>query len=384
MVQIGGREGEKVLLRFARHGIGSNTFRVIVPDSREPAERRSRFAILLRNTLLASAAIFAVLQFWRPCFFLTDDNLDGGFPFFCELGTRLWHGQSPFISTHIFGGDYNLLRDPCFFAWHPLYVLTSLLAVTPLRCCITDIDAFVFLMLATSGFVVLADYLRREMPLRIGDDWIAFYALSYTYSMIAVTTGASWLDFLGNHSALPWLVLGILRRERFWGVGLVMLFTLHQALGGHLAPTVSSSIFLSLFALGMSVSRGSWQPLVNWLGRLCAGRAGDAASADSDDRRLHDERARAGHHAGGHAELQHPGVAISDLASAGHGALDHPRLDPPGHDLRHGDGQLRGGVVLPAGDGFVGEVERAAGGDAGPCWPLSRCWSAARSGSRKP
>ena len=30
---------------------------------------------LLRNNLLASAAIYLLLEIWRPCFFLTDDNL---------------------------------------------------------------------------------------------------------------------------------------------------------------------------------------------------------------------------------------------------------------------------------------------------------------------
>jgi len=48
-------------------------------------------------------------------------------------------------------------------------------------------------------------------------------------------------------------------------MGLVALFSMHQILGGHLSPTVSSSIFLSLFALGMSISRRSWLPLANWL-----------------------------------------------------------------------------------------------------------------------
>jgi hypothetical protein len=66
---------------------------------------------------------------------------------------------------------------------------------------IIDADAFFMLMLATTGFVVLAHHLRREMPLSISDRWITFYALSYTYTMIALTTGASWLSFLGAVTA---------------------------------------------------------------------------------------------------------------------------------------------------------------------------------------
>jgi hypothetical protein len=220
---------------------------------------------LLRYNLLASALIFAVLEFWRPYFFLTDDNLDGGFPFFTEVGQNLLSGRSPFISEHLFGGGYDLLRDPCFFAWHPIYLVVSLLAGTPFHNAIIDVDAFALLMLSTAGFVTLAHYLRREMALTISDGWIMFYALSFTYTMIALATGASWLTFLGNQSALPWLVLGILQKTKRRGVGIVALFSLHQILSGHLSPTVSSSIFLSFFALGMSISRRSWLPLANWL-----------------------------------------------------------------------------------------------------------------------
>jgi hypothetical protein len=238
---------------------------VIAPEPEERINKQTGRLALLRYNLLASALIFAVLEWWRPYFFLTDDNLDGGFPFFTEVGKHLLSGRSPFISEHLFGGGYDLLRDPDYFAWHPLYLAVSLLAGTPFHCAMIDVDAFAFVMLATAGFVTLAHDLRREMALTISDGWIMFYALSFTYTMVALATGASWLAFLGNQSALPWLVLGILQKTWRRGVGLVALFSLHQILGGHLSPTVSSSIFLSLFALGMSISRRSWLPLANWL-----------------------------------------------------------------------------------------------------------------------
>ncbi len=238
---------------------------MIAPEPGEGINKQTSRLVLLRKSLLASALIFAALQWWRPYFFLTDDNLDGGLSFFTEVGKNLLSGRSPFISEHLFGGGYDLLRDPCYFAWHPLYLAASLLAGTPFHCAIIDVDAFGLFMLATAGFVTLAHYLRREMDLKISDGWIMFYALSFTYTMIALTTGASWLTFLGNQSALPWLALGILQKTWRQGVGLVALFSMHQILGGHLSPTVSSSIFLSLFALGMSISRRSWLPLGNWL-----------------------------------------------------------------------------------------------------------------------
>ena len=220
---------------------------------------------LLRKNLAASALVFALLECWRSHFFLTDDNLTGGLPFFIEMGHHLLAGKSPFMSEYLFGGHYNLLRDPTFFAWHPLYLLTSLLADTPFRFCIIDLDAFLLYQLATAGFVVLASYLRREMKLTtLTDGWIMFVTLSFTYSAIALIAGASWLNFLGNHSALPWLALGILRRSWRNGAGLVALFTLHMLLGGHLAPTVSTSVFLTAFAVAISVARRSWRPLARW------------------------------------------------------------------------------------------------------------------------
>jgi len=261
--QVAGRKSKEIVLRFARHG--SNTPPVIAPEPGEGINKQTGRFVLLRNSLLASALIFAVLEWWRPYFFLTDDNLDGAFPVFTEMGKNLLSGRFPFISNHLFGGGYNLLRDPACFTWHPLYLVVSLLAGTPFHCAIIDVDAFAFLMLATAGFVMLAYYLRREMALTISDGWVIFYALSFTYTMIALTTGASWVTFLCDQSALPWLVLGILQQTWRRGVGLVALFSVHQLLGGHLAPTVSNSIFLSLFALGMSISRRSWLPLANWL-----------------------------------------------------------------------------------------------------------------------
>jgi hypothetical protein len=238
---------------------------VIAPEPGDGINKQTSRLVLLRNSLLLSALIFAGLECWRPYFFLTDDNLDGAFPFYTEMGHRILSGHSPFITTHLFGGHYNFLRDPSSFAWHPLYLIVSLLAATPFHNAIIDVDAFALFMLATAGFVTLAHYLRRELALTVSDGWIIFYALSYTYTMIALTTGASWLTFLGDYSALPWLALGILQTKALRGLGLVTLFSLHQILGGHLAATVSNTIFLSLFALGLSINRRSLLPLANWI-----------------------------------------------------------------------------------------------------------------------
>jgi hypothetical protein len=126
--------------------------------------------------------------------------------------------------------------------------------VTPAHAWIMDVVAFFFLMLAAAGFVNLAHHLRSELGLKLSDARLMLYTLSFTYSMIVLTTGSSWLNFLGNHSALPWLALGILQTSWRRGLGLVTLFSLHHILGGHLAATVSNTIFLSLFALGVCLA----------------------------------------------------------------------------------------------------------------------------------
>jgi hypothetical protein len=127
-------------------------------------------------------------------------------------------------------------------------------------------------MLATAGFTALADHLRRELALKVGDGWLMFYTLSFTYSVYALTTGASWLNFAVNQSALPWLALGILQKTWRHALGLIVLFSVHEILGGHLEPTVSNSIFLTVFAGAVSLYRRSPLPLTAWtIGTAIAG-----------------------------------------------------------------------------------------------------------------
>jgi len=227
-----------------------------------PGQNSSLRLLLLKN-LSVSALIFALLEFWRPLYFLTDDNLGGAFPQLTEIGQRLAGGKSPFISGYIFNGNYNLLRDASS-CWHPIYLLASLLANTPAHFLIVDAAAFSLFMLATAGFVHLAHFLRSELDLKLSDARLMLYSLSFTYSMIVLTTGSSWVTFLGNHSALPWLALGILQTSWRKGLGLVTLFSIHHILGGYLAATISDSIFFSLFAAGVAFTRRSLIPLFSW------------------------------------------------------------------------------------------------------------------------
>jgi hypothetical protein len=108
-------------------------------------------------------------------------------------------------------------------------------------------------------------YLRRELPLRLSDGWIMFYTMSFTYSVIILALGASWFSYTADYAALPWLTLGILQKKWRPSLGLITLFSIHQILGGHMLPTVSNTIFLTLFAIGVSIWRRSFQPVGCWI-----------------------------------------------------------------------------------------------------------------------
>jgi hypothetical protein len=228
---------------------------------------RSNLAALLVWTVGACIVIFLLLQFWRPCYFLTDDNLAAAFPIYTEMGRDMKTGHTPLTSEYLFGGGYNYLRDIGAAQWHPFIVIPALLADTSARFWIVDIAALLFLILTTVGFTVLAYSLREELPLKIPDAYLVFYTLSFVFSTYILTVGPSWLNFLGNQSSLPWLAVGILDRKVLRGTILVLLFTVHELLVGYAPLTVSGGLCLTLFATGVAGWRRSGQPLFCW----CAG-----------------------------------------------------------------------------------------------------------------
>lgn len=226
---------------------------------------------LLAWTVGACISIFLLLQLWRPCYFLTDDNLAASFPAYTEIGRDLKAGQTPFTTEYLFGGSYNYLRDLDATQWHPFILVPALLADTGARFWIVDIPALLFLILTTVGFTVLAYSLREELSLKIPDAYLVFYTISFVFSTYILTVGASWLNFLGNQSALPWLALGILDRKVIRGMSLVLLFTVHEFLVGYAPLTFSGGLCLTLFAIGVARWRRSGRPLFAWyMGNMLA------------------------------------------------------------------------------------------------------------------
>jgi hypothetical protein len=220
---------------------------------------------LLGRTLFATAVIFLLLEIWRPYYFLTDDNLSVGLPFLTEMGRHLKSGQSPFYSNYLFGGHYNLLRDANYFSWSPVNFVVSLLADTPGRFAMLDLVALLNILLSATGFVLLAAALRAELSLRLSDGRLLFLTLSFVFSTFILTCGASWVNFLANQAVLPWLTLGLWQTTWRRSIGLLTLFSLHEALSGQSAGTISNGLILSLFALLVCAQRRSLRPLGCWI-----------------------------------------------------------------------------------------------------------------------
>lgn len=226
--------------------------------------RRSGLGTLLKWTLGATVLIFVALELWRPCYFLTDDNLSGYFPTVTEAGRHLKEGKSPFISDYVFGGHYGSLRDISFSIWHPLVLGAALLADTPARFWIVDVLALLLLLIAVAGFTVLAHHLREEFALPIPDGYLIFYTLSFIFSTYVLTVGPSWISFLANLGSLPWLTLGILDKRPLRGTCLVALFSAHEILGGYSGLYVSGGLCLSVFAFAVAMHRRSIDPIFSW------------------------------------------------------------------------------------------------------------------------
>lgn len=225
---------------------------------------QNSMSTLLKSNVGLCLVIFLLLQVWRPCFFLTDDNLSSLFPVFTEMGRHLKAWKSPFITECLFGGHYDLSRDVGYLYWHPFYFFPTLLSDTWARFWILDAIALLFILLTTVGFTILTYSLREEFNCKLSDMYLIFYTLSFVFSTYTLMTGASWINFLGNQSALPWLALGILNKKVFQGTALVTVFTIHQLLGAYAGLTCSNVLCLTLFAVGVALCRHSFRPLFIW------------------------------------------------------------------------------------------------------------------------
>jgi hypothetical protein len=232
---------------------------------------KASLGTLLKRHFVLFLVVFALLQLWRPCFFLADDNLAGFLPYLTELGRRLKTGQSPFYSDYLFGGHYYLLRDISCLSWHPFYLLPSLMADTRVHFWMMDAVAAMMLLFGLAGFTLLAWRLREKWNPALPDIYLTFYTFSFFFSTFSLTTGASWINFLGSEATLPWLMLAVMEPRFYWSVLGICLVTVNELLTSFLPLIISIGACMTFVAVALAFHRRSPRPVLAWVaGNLMA------------------------------------------------------------------------------------------------------------------
>lgn len=221
------------------------------------------------GALLGALLGWVLLQLWRPCFFLTDDNLDGYMPVLVAVMRRFLAGQSPFTEPHLYGGDYYLLRDVATISlWNPLHVLLSPLSLTRFYYWVLDLQVLGCLLVCGGSMAALLLRLRHTEKLALSDRRILFLSLSYTFSVYVLLVGSCWGQFIGNVAALPLIVLGLWQDSWRRGLFLTSLGLGYGLLCGHTHPWIWTLFFGSFFVLGAAWAQRSARPLWVWGGAL--------------------------------------------------------------------------------------------------------------------
>jgi hypothetical protein len=216
---------------------------------------------------------FSALQFWRPYFFLTDDNLSGVLPVFADLGNSMRKGIFPITNDALFNGTNNIWRDPgSLTLLFPVHIAAMFLATSAIRLAAIDIICLFHLLVGALAMraciLSLGQRFQREVP-----SWLAaFLAVSYVASIYSVAVGSSWYNFLGSQASLPLVMLGLLMKRRSTGTAVVTAGVLYGMLGGHMAPFLWAALFLGAFAVLFGLSERTWDPIRRYaIGCVAAG-----------------------------------------------------------------------------------------------------------------
>ena len=219
----------------------------------------------VQRTFVGACWLLVALELWRPCFFLTDDNLSGWLPVLVGIGHRVWSGGSLAAEPHLFGGSFNLLHDPNgLFYWNPLTFLLSPLANTRFYFLLADATAIVHILVGATAFSYLLVCVRRWYDLTLSSNRIVFLSLSFIFSQYSLTVGASWVTFLANQAALPLLLLGMLHPRRSTGFALGTVGFLYTLSMGHLSPFLFTLVFFGVFAFLWGRAQRSFEPVLRF------------------------------------------------------------------------------------------------------------------------
>jgi hypothetical protein len=221
--------------------------------------------------VLGVLAVFALLQVWRPLFFLTDDTLTLFYPVLAECGRTLAGGGTFWISGCLFGGGYSLAADSMYVGlFHPLVLPLSLLAPLRTGLAVMDLLCLGNLILSATGMVLLLTVLRRRGLASFDGGWVVFAALSYTFSMYALLLGSSGAWYLSNMAALPWMILSLFLGG--WrGALLLAAAVFHAIVGGYPSCTIYSGLLLGILAVWKAARDRSPGPVLLAAGGGCLG-----------------------------------------------------------------------------------------------------------------
>lgn len=207
-------------------------------------------------SLLGALLLVGVLQLWRPYFFLTDDNLSY-LPLYAGLPDELAHDTS-----RIFGGRFDAAADPTMLSFrHPLIVwIAGWAGLATL-----EITSTLQLLFCAGAMALLLLHIRERWAPHLSDASVVFLGLSYTFSGWALVLGGGWAMYLGNQTALPLIILGVLQRQWWAGAFWVMLGLTHALLTAHSGPLLWTGFYASVLAIALAAAWRQPQPLVNWI-----------------------------------------------------------------------------------------------------------------------
>lgn len=219
------------------------------------------FSLCLKSAGVTVAAM-VLLQLWRPYFFLTDDNLTAWLPALTEFHRHLWRGEPPFLSSGVYGGNFDVRTDPGFSGFlSPFSLLFSWISLTRFAYALVDIVSGLNALAIAIAFSWSARWLSRSFALQVPDWLILLLSASYTFSAYNLYVGSSWIGFLNVQASLPLIVVGALHPSTRRGVLLQVLAFLFAFLGGHVHPFIMLGLGSALLSMTLAILNRTWTPI---------------------------------------------------------------------------------------------------------------------------
>lgn len=201
-------------------------------------------------TSIAVLAISALLQLWRPFFYLTDDSFSGFLPSAVEFCRRLWAGDNPFISLGVYGGEFDTRNDPGVIGLvGPWMLLFSWLALTPYYYVLVDVVSICNSLCIAASFCWSACWILRRFHIALPLWILVAMSVSYTFTPFNLLVGSSWIGFLNAQVALPLVLVGCLHPSFRISVALQTGGLLYALLGGHAHPLVMLCAFAGILSV---------------------------------------------------------------------------------------------------------------------------------------